>query len=71
MTPRLFILKVAVEIFVENLENLYLFERPKLDSRSACVKVSALQKRVCESAEVCVKGVLRFLLAEFPRNWRK
>jgi hypothetical protein len=62
---------VSVEIFVENLENLYLFERPQPDSRSAGVKVSTLQKRVCESAEGCVKGVLRFLLAEIPRNWRK
>jgi len=62
---------VAVEIFVENLENLYLFERPKLDSRSAGVNVSAVQKIVCESAEVCAKGVLSFLPAEIPRNWRK
>jgi hypothetical protein len=62
---------MAVEIFVENLENLYLFKGPKLDSRSAGVKVSMLQKRACESAERCVKGVLSFLLAEIPRNWRK
>jgi len=31
---------MAVEIFVEHLKNLYLFERPNLDSRSAGVKVS-------------------------------
>ena len=71
MTPTFILPEVAVETFVENSENLYLFERPKLDSRSAGVKFSTLQKRVCEGAEGCVKGVLRFFLAEIPRNWRK
>jgi hypothetical protein len=57
---------VAVKSFVQNLENLYLYEQPKLESRSAGVKVY----RVCESAEECVRGFLRFLLEEIQRNWR-
>jgi hypothetical protein len=68
ITPRFIRLNVAVEIFVENLENHFLIEPPKLDSRSAGVKVSTLQKRVCECAEGCVRGVLRFLVTEISKK---